>query len=33
MADFRFKDWLYREPWLLGFPFRAGLFTLDLVLP
>ena len=25
-------DWLYREPWLLGFPFRIGLFTLDLVL-
>ncbi|MBK7857353.1 MAG: PhnD/SsuA/transferrin family substrate-binding protein [Archangiaceae bacterium] len=25
-------DWLYREPWLLGFPFRAGLFTLDLLL-
>lgn len=25
-------DWLYREPWLLGFPFRAGLFALDLLL-
>lgn len=25
-------DWLFREPWLLGFPFRAGLFTLDLLL-
>jgi CDP-4-dehydro-6-deoxyglucose reductase, E3 len=25
-------DWLFREPWLLGFPFRAGLFVLDLVL-
>ena len=25
-------DWLYREPWLLGFPFRAGVFTLDLLL-
>jgi CDP-4-dehydro-6-deoxyglucose reductase len=25
-------DWLYREPWLLGFPFRASLFALDLVL-
>jgi len=25
-------DWLYREPWLLGFPFRAGLFALDLAL-
>lgn len=25
-------DWLFREPWLLGFPFRAGLFALDLVL-
>lgn len=24
-------DWLFREPWLLGFPFRAGLFLLDLV--
>ncbi|MBX7096976.1 MAG: PhnD/SsuA/transferrin family substrate-binding protein [Myxococcaceae bacterium] len=24
-------DWLYREPWLLGFPFRVGLFALDLV--
>lgn len=25
-------DWLYREPWLLGFPFRTSLFVLDLVL-
>lgn len=25
-------DWLFREPWLLGFPFRAGLFVLDLLL-
>ena len=25
-------DWLYREPWILGFPFRAGLFVLDLTL-
>jgi NAD(P)H-flavin reductase/ABC-type phosphate/phosphonate transport system substrate-binding protein/polyferredoxin/ferredoxin len=25
-------DWLFREPWLLGFPFRAGLFVLDLAL-
>ena len=25
-------DWLFREPWLLGFPFRAGLFALDLLL-
>ncbi len=25
-------DWLFREPWLLGFPFRAGLFALDLML-
>lgn len=25
-------DWLFREPWLLGFPFRTSLFALDLVL-
>jgi NAD(P)H-flavin reductase/ABC-type phosphate/phosphonate transport system substrate-binding protein/polyferredoxin/ferredoxin len=25
-------DWLFREPWLLGFPFRAGLFAADLLL-
>jgi CDP-4-dehydro-6-deoxyglucose reductase, E3 len=25
-------DWLFREPWLLGFPFRLGLFALDLTL-
>lgn len=25
-------DWLFREPWLLGFPFRTGLFVLDLLL-
>jgi phosphate/phosphite/phosphonate ABC transporter binding protein len=25
-------DLHFREPWLLGFPFRAGLFTLDLLL-
>lgn len=25
-------DWLFREPWLLGFPFRASLFVLDLLL-
>ncbi|MFO0598416.1 MAG: PhnD/SsuA/transferrin family substrate-binding protein [Myxococcaceae bacterium] len=24
-------DWLFREPWLLGFPFRSSLFLLDLV--
>jgi CDP-4-dehydro-6-deoxyglucose reductase, E3 len=25
-------EWLYREPWLLGFPFRTGLFAFDLLL-